>query len=391
MGGMGPLSTRQSVTRHGALVSLLLFQFIVSGHAQEKKTQQLTPWNFEEHVGGEKHVLAMFHAPWCGACKKYMPEFDQVAMSLGTIPTLSVMKADVTEFEYEELKGPRLNVSKVPAIKLFKKHSTTPLTMEPKEHLHMQFAVKEKLGMPVPNKCMFGDSDAEDIHVSNWDKVVLDPNTSVLVEFFAPWCSHCQRFKSTYNLIARKASRIPGIKAVRVNADKDKPLMERYGIKRLPTLMAFTKKNKTGTVLDMPEVDEYIQLVDTLLARLQRPEPDAKMEAEAKVLFEKVEQAHGAGLADEAIKLLNAAPDLNITQVWTTRISPLRTKLMETKAFSMKEAASKLAGEGDWLAALEILKEITEKFGDTEVSKSEAVENLIHNSKAMLAMKGKPA
>jgi len=255
----------------------------------------------------------------------------------------------------------------------------------------MQFAVKEKLGMPVPNKCMFGDSDAEDIHVRNWDKVVLDPNTSVLVEFYAPWCSHCQRFKSTYNLIARKASRIPGIKAVRVNADKDKPLMERYGIKRLPTLMAFTKKNKTGTLLDLPEVDEYLQLVDSLLARLQQPEPDAKMEAEAKVLLEKVEQAHQDGRADDAIKLLHAARALNITQVWTTRISPLRTQLYETKALSMKNAASELAGQGDWIAALEILKEITEKFGDTEVSKSEAVENLIHNSKAMLAMKGKPA
>merc|ERR1711907_67089 len=106
--------------------------------------------------------------------------------------------------------------------------------------------------MPVPNKCMFGDSDAEDVHTSNWDKVVMDPSHSVLVEFFAPWCSHCKAFKSTYNLVARKAMRMPGLKAVRVNADKDKELMVRYGIKKLPTLMAFTKKNKTGTLIDMP-------------------------------------------------------------------------------------------------------------------------------------------
>ena len=56
----------------------------------------------------------------------------------------------------------------------------------------MHFKVKEALGMPIPNKCMFGDSDAEDITEKNWHAKVMDTNTSVLVEFYAPWCKHCK-------------------------------------------------------------------------------------------------------------------------------------------------------------------------------------------------------
>merc|ERR1719421_2260940 len=115
-------------------------------YAGVQKLGQLTPWNFDEHVGGETAVLAMFHAPWCGGCKKYMPKFEEVALMLRDVDALSVMKADVTEFEYEELQE-NLNVSRVPAIKLFGKHSATPLTMLPQDPFDMHFAVKEKLGL----------------------------------------------------------------------------------------------------------------------------------------------------------------------------------------------------------------------------------------------------
>merc|ERR1711934_1309453 len=57
---------------------------------------QLTPWNFDELVGGEKHVLAMFYAPWCGGCKKFMPKYvDTVRMLEGN--NIVLAKADATE------------------------------------------------------------------------------------------------------------------------------------------------------------------------------------------------------------------------------------------------------------------------------------------------------
>merc|ERR1712072_1059168 len=110
----------------------------------------------------------------------------------------------------------------------------------------MHFAIKEAIGIAVPNKCMFGDSDAEDITTATWEAKVMDPSHSVLVEFFAPWCKFCKKFTPTYNNIARKSVSIPGVRVVRVNMDKQKELGERYKVKKLPTLMVFSKGNKDG-------------------------------------------------------------------------------------------------------------------------------------------------
>jgi len=40
----------------------------------------------------------------CGACKKYYPKYIETAFMLNSIKGLVLAKADVTEFEYEELQ-----------------------------------------------------------------------------------------------------------------------------------------------------------------------------------------------------------------------------------------------------------------------------------------------
>merc|ERR1719230_182715 len=221
-----------------ALAVLALARLSVQdGTYRSASLGSLTPWNFEEVVGGKKNVLAIFHMPDCGGCKKFMPKFEEAAMMLSQLQNdtkfpLVVLKADATEFEYETLKDD-LKVSQVPAVKLFKKGSTTPLHVPPSEPFDMHFKIKEAIGMPTPNKCLFGESDAEDVTPDTWDAKVMDPTHSVLVEFYAPWCPHCKRFTSVYNGIARKALNMPGVRVVRVDIDKHKALGEKYGVKLL--------------------------------------------------------------------------------------------------------------------------------------------------------------
>merc|ERR1711988_1740404 len=152
-----------------------------------------------------------------------------------------------------------------------------------------------KLGLRVPNKCMFGESDAQTVTNSSWDKVVMDPAKSVLVQFYAPWCPHCKRFVSTYNSIARKLSTQQGVQAVRVNADDDKDLMKKYGVKTLPTLMIFSKKNKTGTVYELPEAKQHLEMVNSVIERLQQPESDEQMETAARDLLQRAKSHQQAG------------------------------------------------------------------------------------------------
>lgn len=346
----------------------------------------LTPWNYDEVIGSEKHVFAMFHAPWCGACKKFMPKFESTAHFLkDQWKDLTIVKADITEFEYEELKE-NLNISHVPALKFFKKDSTDALFVHPREPWEMHFDVKEKMGLPIPNKCLFGDSDAADVSEADWEKTVMDDNTSVLVNFYAPWCPHCQKFVPVYNGIARKAVSIPGITVVRVNVDTEKALGKRYGVKTLPTLMHFPKTNKTGTRYKLPDTWSYLEMVNEILDVLQTPESTAAMELEAEALLDRVQVALAKDpppgeLEKGVLAVIDEHASLNITAVWKQSLQRLRTEIVEKVAFELKETALALAGEGRYKEALVILDRIQETYGDSAVAKSPAVDNLTHNCK----------
>lgn len=264
-----------------------------------------------------------------------------------------MVRADVTEFEYEELKE-NLNVSKVPALKFFKKGNTKPRHVVPREPWEMHFSVKEIMGLPVPNKCLFGDSDAEDVTVVTWEKRVMDPTHSVLVEFYAPWCKHCQGFKSTYNNIARKSLKLPGVRVVRVDVDKQKSLGERYGIKKLPSLRIFSQKNKKGVPYELPDASEHLEMVDKILARLQEREADPAMESDAAILLERIKQAKEGGDTEKAMGLISEeVARLNITEVWRDSITPIQKDLFESAAMALKEKASQLAGASDCKGALD--------------------------------------
>merc|ERR1712017_65410 len=81
---------------------------------------------------------------------------------------------------------------------------------------------------------------------ANWDKVVT-PDSNVLVEFYAPWCGHCQSLAPEYAKAATSLKESKSdISLAKVDATIEKELAEKYGVKGFPTIKFFKK----GTAMD---------------------------------------------------------------------------------------------------------------------------------------------
>lgn len=86
-------------------------------------------------------------------------------------------------------------------------------------------------------------SNVIELTPSNFDKLVVKGDQVWIVEFFAPWCGHCQQLVPEYEKAANALKGV--IKVGAVNADEHKELAGRYGVRGYPTIKIFSAdKNK---------------------------------------------------------------------------------------------------------------------------------------------------
>lgn len=77
-----------------------------------------------------------------------------------------------------------------------------------------------------------------------FEKEVLNSETPVMVDFWAPWCGPCRAIAP----IVEELQKVNGdkMKFVKVNVDENPLTPSKYGIKAIPTLIFF----KNGEVAD---------------------------------------------------------------------------------------------------------------------------------------------
>lgn len=88
--------------------------------------------------------------------------------------------------------------------------------------------------------CSFGPCTAKVVKVTekSWDAKVGQGLT--LVEFYAPWCGHCQSLEPEYKSAAKSLEEeAPKVQLAKVDATKEEKLASRFGIEGFPTLKLF--------------------------------------------------------------------------------------------------------------------------------------------------------
>ncbi|XP_029006906.1 protein disulfide-isomerase A2 [Betta splendens] len=83
------------------------------------------------------------------------------------------------------------------------------------------------------------DRDVMVLHSNNFDRA-LSENQYLLVEFYAPWCGHCQRLEPLYAEAAGKLkAEETGMRLAKVDAIEEKELADEFDVDGFPTLKVF--------------------------------------------------------------------------------------------------------------------------------------------------------
>ena len=98
-----------------------------------------------------------------------------------------------------------------------------------------------------------GDANAVELRhltASEFDEVILQPETPTVVDFWAEWCGPCHMITPAVQQLAKEYAERAQV--VKLNADDYPEILGRYGIMGIPTLIYF----KGGK-----EVDRVVGLV----------------------------------------------------------------------------------------------------------------------------------
>ncbi|OJK01048.1 hypothetical protein ASPACDRAFT_15760, partial [Aspergillus aculeatus ATCC 16872] len=87
----------------------------------------------------------------------------------------------------------------------------------------------------------------------NYDQLIAHSNHTSIVEFYAPWCGHCQNLKPAYEKAAKNLDGLAKVAAINCDEDANKPICGQMGVRGFPTLKIVTPGKKPGK----PRVEDY--------------------------------------------------------------------------------------------------------------------------------------
>jgi thioredoxin len=93
-----------------------------------------------------------------------------------------------------------------------------------------------------------------------FDKVLTGTNAPVLVDFYADWCGPCRMLAPVVDELAE--ARSGTVVVLKVDTDRYPGISERFGIRGIPTLIAFRDGKETGRHVGMARRSQLEALVD---------------------------------------------------------------------------------------------------------------------------------
>src|SRR5947208_12612145 len=90
-------------------------------------------------------------------------------------------------------------------------------------------------------------SKPSEVTDQNFESEVINAETPVLVDFWAPWCGPCRMVAP---IVEELAGEYDGrVKFVKLNTDENPQIASKYGIRSIPTLLVFKGGEVAGQIV----------------------------------------------------------------------------------------------------------------------------------------------
>lgn len=201
-------------------------------------TTELTEDNYKSLLDESDHLWMVFgYVPSCDACQEFVADdFDDLAKGFRGILKIGLVNTEEQTKLKKVLKLQKeptltfLDPISFPAARTYKGELMTEKIIDfavklLREKIERQAGIYNAKGRVV------------ELYDRNFEKTVLESEEPWLVQFYAPWCPHCQKLGPIYAQLAKNFKH--QLKFGSVDATSQNKLKERYGIKFFPTLKYF--------------------------------------------------------------------------------------------------------------------------------------------------------
>ena len=102
----------------------------------------------------------------------------------------------------------------------------------------------------------------QEVTDNNFSAEVLESDKPVLVDFWAPWCGPCRVMAPHYEEAARRLQH--QARFAKVNSDEEPQLSSRFGIRGIPTLIAFRNGREVARQVGGMDLNGLLRWVSAL-------------------------------------------------------------------------------------------------------------------------------
>ena len=102
-----------------------------------------------------------------------------------------------------------------------------------------------------------------DVTDNNFQAEVLEADTPVLVDFWAPWCGPCRVIAPSLEEIAEEKD---DLRIVKLNVDDNQETAARYQVMSIPTLILFKGGEPAHQIIGAMPKSRLVQEIEPVLA-----------------------------------------------------------------------------------------------------------------------------